>query len=376
MEKKQIIFSSVMLLFLVLGSAITMFFAQGYHIDFAKKEVTGTGIIAISSIPNGALVYLNNVPISATNTSITGLSPGNYQIRLEKEGFTVYQKETTVKKEYVTTIEALLVRSVPELKPLTYTQAFKPLLSPDGQKIVFSSIQNGTSGLWLLELTERPFNLLQHPTFLLKNTKDERFSEETLLWSPDSKNVLVSQDLPAQADLFDLTTKTLSKEVDTKALKTSWQSDEKETSEKLLESFTEEIRQKILSIKNPIWSPDNTKVFYEKEGAIMVFDLAPKDLRKQEPEEYKAYQKPKSKFSKIFWYPDSQHLLILEKESLESESGTIKIVEIDGENEMQIFTGTVISDYLFPYTNGSKIVILTSFNPESKQYNLYSVNLR
>ena len=370
MGKKQFVFSSAMLFFLILGSAITVFFAQGYRIDFAKKEVTGTGIIAISSIPSGALVYLNNIPTSATNTSITGLSPGDYQVRLEKEGFTVYQKEAKVKKEYVTTLDALLVRSVPELKPLTYTQALKPLLSPDGQKIVFSSTQNGASGLWLLELTERPFNMPQRPTLLLKDTKEEKFSEETFLWSQDSKSILVDQ------DLFDLTTKTLSEKVDTKALKTSWQTDEKETSEKLLESFAEEIREKILSIKNPIWSPDNTKVFYEKEGTIIVFDLAPKDLRKQEPEEHKAYQKPKDKFSKIFWYPDSQHLLILEKESLESESGTIKIVEIDGENEMQIFTGTVVSDYLFPYTNGSKIVILTTFNPENKQYNLYSINLR
>lgn len=376
MGKKQFIFSSAMLFLLVLGSAITVFFAQGYRIDFAKKELTGTGIIAISSIPSGALVYLNNIPTSATNTSIAGLSTSNYQIRLEKEGFTIYKKEVKAEKEYVTTLDALLVRSVPELKPLTYTQALKPLLSPDGQKIVFSSTQNGTSGLWLLEFTERPFNMPQRPTLLLGDTKDEKFSEETLLWSPDSKSILVGQDLPAQAGLFDLTTKTLSEKVDTKALKTSWQADEKETSEKLLESFSQEIREKILSIKNPIWSPDNTKVFYEKEGTIMVFDLTPKDLRKQEPEEFNTYQKPRDKFSKIFWYPDSQHLLILEKESLESESGAIKIIEIDGENEMQIFTGTVISDYLFPYTNGSKIVILTTFNPENKQYNLYSINLR
>lgn len=376
MGKRQILFSFVVFFFLVLGSAITVFFAQGYRIDFAKKEVTGTGIIAISSIPSGALVYLNNIPTSATNTSITGLSPGNYQIRLEKEGFTVYKKEVKVEKECVTGLEALLVRSAPELKPLTYTQVLRPLLSPDEQKIVFSSTQNGTSGLWLLELTERPFNLPQRSTLLLKDTKKEKYSEETPLWSLDGKSILVGQNLPAQAGLFDLTTKTLTKEVDVEVLKSSWQAEEKETYEKLLEGFSEEIREKILSLKNPIWSPDNTKVIYEKEDAIFVFNLTPKDLRKKEPEEYKTYQKLKDKFSKTFWYPDSQHILILEKESLESESGTIKIVEIDGENEMQVFTGTVISDYLFSYTNGSKIVILTTFNPESKQYNLYSINLR
>ncbi|MBM4401911.1 MAG: PEGA domain-containing protein [Candidatus Cloacimonetes bacterium] len=376
MRKRHLLLVFTVFLVLIAATTIIIFIARGYRIDLTKKELTGSGVIAVSSTPNGALIYLDDKPISATNSSITSLKPDTYKIRLEKQGFSSYEKEVVVEKEYVTSIDALLIRSAPELKPLTFTGAFQPTLSPDGQKIIFSTSQKQATGIWLLELTDRPFNLTARSNLLIKDTKEEEFSQEEIIWSPDSKKILVSLPGADSGYLFDLTANTLSKEINVEALKSSWQSEEKEATEKLLEGFSKEIREKIASLPNPIWSPDNTKVFYEKDRDIFVYDIKPKDLRKNEPEEYKTYQKPKDKESSIVWYPDSQHLLILEKESRESESGTIKIIEIDGGNEMQIFSGTIISDYLFPYTNGSKVVILTTFNPESKQYNLYSINLR
>lgn len=376
MEKRHILFALGVFLFLVTSTIIVIFIACGYHINFKEKEITGTGVIAASSTPDGAMIYVNDVPASATNSSITSLKPGTYKVRLEKQGFSSYEKEVVAEKEYVTSIDALLVRSVPELKPLTFTGASKPILSPDSQKIVFTTTEEETSGVWLLDLNERPFNLPQGPTLLIKDTKEEKFSNQEITWSPDSKSLLIKEVAKDNAYLFDLTNKTLSKEMDPAALKKSWQVEEKSANEKLLESFPKEIKEKIASLANPIWSPDSTKIFYEKEESIFVYDTKPKDLRKKEPEEHKSYQKPNNKFSKIFWYPDSQHLLILEKDSLESHEGTIKIIEIDGGNDMQIFAGTVTSDYLFSYTNGSKILVLTTFNPESKQYNLYSINLR
>lgn len=371
MEKTRIFAVFGVLLFLTLASAVTVFFARGYRIDFQKKGVTGTGIIAVSSIPSGALVYLNDIPTSATNTSITSLKPGTYKIRLEKEGFAAFQKEVLVEKEYVSLVDALLIRSVPELKPLTFTDAANPIISSDSQKIVFASTQNGVSGIWLLDLSERPFNLPQQPTLLLKDEISKKFSNQEILWSPDSKSLLIGNKY-----LFDLAGKSLTEETEITGLQSSWQKEKEIAKEKMLEAFSEEIKEKLASLKDASWSPDGTKVFYEKENVFFVFDLKPKDLRKKETQEYEAYQKKEGKFSKVFWYPDSQHLLILEKDSIENQEGTIKITEIDGENEMQIFSGTIVSDYLFSYTNGSKIVVLTTFNPESKQHNLYSINLR
>ena len=176
--------------------------------------------------------------------------------------------------------------------------------------------------------------------------------------------------------IFDLANKTLTALTDAKALNASWQKEEQNAKEKLLEEFSNETKEKISSFKNAVWSPDDTKILYEKEDGVYVFDLKPQDLRKKEPEEHTIYKKEEGSFIKIYWYPDSQHVLVLKKDSIETQMGTVEIIEINGENNMQIFSGAIVSDYLFPYTDGSKVVILTTFNPESKQYNLYSINLR
>lgn len=366
---------------LLIFSTITiLFLARGYRIDLNKKEIAGTGIIVATSTPDGALVYLNDIPTSATNTSLTGLKPNTYTIRMEKQGFFSWTKEIVVKKELVTKVDALLVPLFPNLDPLTSGNAQNPLLAPDGQKIVYTSTQNGQSGIWVLELVTRPFNLGLRPSLILTDTNQNPYSTGELTWAPDSKSLILKFPNSKIAFLFDINSKTLTELNNHETLLKEWEEISRNSLESLLASFDKETQDKISHLPNPIWSPDNTKIMYtrktEDQTKFMILDLKPIDFEKKEPEEFTVYAAPKEQFTKLTWYPDSEHLFILSKEKLENSEGIIKIIETDGENENQIFSGTIMSDHIFPYPNGSKIVILTTFSPESNQYNLYSINLR
>ena len=68
------------------------------------------------------------------------------------------------------------------------------------------------------------------------------------------------------------------------------------------------------------------------------------------------------------WFPDSKHLLF-------ATDDQIHIIEYDGANDTVIYSGPFQPGFVYPWPDGSKILILTSFSPDSPQ-NLYAVELQ
>lgn len=371
------------ILILILISIGLFLYAQGYRLDFTKRELAGTGILSATSIPDGSLIYLNDVPKSATNSAISNLKPGEYTVRLEKQGFLSWHKTITIRKELVTRIEALLVPLYPELKPLTYTDVQNPIASPDGQKLTFQVTQNAHNGVWLLDLTDRPFNLSNRPNLLLEDSPENLYSQAKLNWGYDSKSLLIELS-DSNSLLYEFATGKVTQVDDLTILKQVWEEEIKKQQEKFLEGLESNISERIRQLPHAIWSPDNSKILYssknqENQEEFHVLDLnpdnTPSPTQPVEPLETLVFTSKTDHFVYLSWYPDSRHLLVLEKESPEAKHGELSLVETDGKNLSRIFTGTIIGTKVIPSLNGSKILILTSFNPDSKQYNLYSIRL-
>lgn len=68
------------------------------------------------------------------------------------------------------------------------------------------------------------------------------------------------------------------------------------------------------------------------------------------------------------WFPDSKHLLLVEE-------GKIKIMEYDGQNKTTVYSGPFAKNFVYPWPDGSKLVIKTSFSPDSPN-NLYVIDLK
>ena len=68
------------------------------------------------------------------------------------------------------------------------------------------------------------------------------------------------------------------------------------------------------------------------------------------------------------WYPDSKHLLYIEENQ-------IKIMEYDGGNQVTLYSGPFAEHFVYPSPNGDRLIIITSFSPDSP-LNLYAVELK
>lgn len=68
------------------------------------------------------------------------------------------------------------------------------------------------------------------------------------------------------------------------------------------------------------------------------------------------------------WFPDSKHVF-------SAEDSRIVIKEYDNTNAVTVYSGPFFESFLYPWPDGSRLLIATHFNPETPN-NLYAVELR
>ena len=420
--KSKLVGPILVAVFIFSVTTAIILFGRGFRVDLQQKELKTTGLLAATSHPKGASIFVNNRLTSATNETIN-LDPGWYDVRIEKEGFIPWQKKIEIKKETVAETNAHLFSQHPSLSPLTSTGAKSPSLSPDGLKLAYiipyqPTINNQQLaikyGVFILNLNNHPLSFSKKSTqiFSYQVTADEKTS---LFWSPDSTQVLFVND--EAAFLLDLANKNESPENlinNLYSLFANWRTEQAELEEKNLLSLPEKLT-KVLKKSTKIlsWSPDENKILYQatasatlsqvikpplsavnptqetreiKPDKIYVYDRKEdknyeieigklrnseiEKLKEKDEENTPNYQLLITNYSSLHWLPTSRHLILPEKNS-------ISIIEYDNTNKATIFASPFEENFAVPFPNGDRLIILTTLNPTtSTPSNLYSLSLK
>ncbi len=69
------------------------------------------------------------------------------------------------------------------------------------------------------------------------------------------------------------------------------------------------------------------------------------------------------------WFPDSRHIIHTPEEN------QVQIMEYDGTNNTTVFAATFDRNFVYPWPNGSSLLVLTSFSPNVPA-NLYAIDLK
>ena len=124
----------IFILLFVVGTILVSLYASGYKINFNwppqfNRLLIKTGMIIVDSHPEGAIIYLDNEPQAifslnpwsdeyiTTSNKVRNVPPGEYMIRLEREGYWPWEKKISVYPNQATTlIDINLFRSdTPEM---------------------------------------------------------------------------------------------------------------------------------------------------------------------------------------------------------------------------------------------------------------------
>ncbi|PIZ95188.1 MAG: hypothetical protein COX81_01430 [Candidatus Magasanikbacteria bacterium CG_4_10_14_0_2_um_filter_37_12] len=84
-------------------SPIIILYTAGYRYDFKAKKIQETGVISIDVKPKDSRVYLNGIELkNSIPVRLTNRLPGDYNIKIKKEGYHEWKKNITVesKKTY------------------------------------------------------------------------------------------------------------------------------------------------------------------------------------------------------------------------------------------------------------------------------------
>lgn len=353
-------------------AAVAIFLAKGYTISTTEKRIVGTGIITVSSEPDAASVFIDGHLTTATNATISSLPPKEYSVKIIKEGFIPWEKKVIVKEGVVTEVEVTLFPAIPTIYPLTFTGVKNPILSPDGSKLVYIVPKTSKkAGIWVWTLTRNQqiaFARSAEPHQIAESSLID-FSQAQLSWSADSKQVLAT----INNNNYLLESESLNEEPKdiTPILSTTIQSWEEDTQSKdavRVLSIKDLEFSKIASDSAYIrWSPDETKFMARAEpvlddedqvAEIKVYDLEDKGI----------YNLPTA--LDHFWLPDSRHIILVEKDQ-------ISLLDFDGTNKAVIFAGNFLDNFVFPWPDSSRLVIISSLpTPTASEPNFYGINLR
>ncbi len=179
--------------FIVAPSAIL--YGWGYRYDLKNKIFIQTGAIYLKSVPSKAEVLFNGERWKKkTPLMISGLLPKKYSVEVKLEGFHSWQKVLEVKTTLVTEAKNILL--VPENPLITALENKREievrefLLSPNKKDLAFSFYQKESSGIWILNLSQKDEVTLIDNKLLTLPTSYNDFIP--LGWSADSNKLLFS----------------------------------------------------------------------------------------------------------------------------------------------------------------------------------------
>jgi hypothetical protein len=394
-DRKSLLVILSTFLFVVLGTTLVIFLARGYRIDF--KNGTGlqsTGLLSATSLPKSASVYLNDKLVTATDDTLN-LSPGNYSVKIVKDGYLPWQKNIQIKKEVVFQTDTILFRSSPDLKPITLSGAINPAITSDDTKIIYavaSASASKDNGLYVIDLNSSPLPLYRSlPRQLATDFPGINWSKFTFTSSPDSKSFiaasknqsfLISFDSPISArSLFDITPKL-------SAIKEDWSKQLSQIIEAKLSRLPDTLKNSVstASSKYIQFSTDDSKLLYLAKATLVL----PQNLISPPPAQ--STQLQTRSLQKDYWYiydlKDDTNFLIGSQNQLQNplwlpntnhllfvENDQVKVVDYDSTNKNTIFAGTFDKNIVNPWSDGTRIVTLTSAYLGAPE-NLYSITIR
>lgn len=354
----------LVLVSIVLSTFLITIFARGYIPEYDNGiKIKATGILSATSIPKNANVVINDKLYSTTDDAIN-LVPGDYQLKIIKEGYLPWNKKVTIQKELVTKAEASLFKTNPKLLKLSSSEIINPTINSDFSKIVYilpTATASFKPGIYLAE-TNYYLSLVSNqllPKLITQNPFSPLDTTVTFTYSPNSKQILAKSTLKQSSYLIDLSISDPNQNItqinpQNEKVKQDWllqsTTTEKFNRDKLPNIFTNKIATIPASIQ---FSSDENMILYNINDNYFVYDIE-KNLYFV-LENIKQHQYP-------FWLPKSNSIIY-------TNNNEIKSIEYDGSNHNTIF----ISDFKFnsvnPQYDGEKLNITT-------QNSIYQLTIR
>lgn len=386
-----VVFSSI-----VIATICVILFGKGYRFGFDQGniKIKGTGLLVAKSTPDGAQVFVEDKLQTATNNTIN-LAPGEYRVKIFKEGYFPWEKKIVIQAETVAKAEALLIPSAPKLESITDSGATNPVIDPTLTKIAFevSSQAAKRNGIYVYDMTSHPLLTLQSAGTQIIDDSFDLFSSATLTWSPDGKDLMASIPNEITSNFYLLNTDQANSPPNNitstlTTVETGWNKLKLAKDKSVNDSLPKKLQPVInANFKVLAFSPDENKILYvASRSATLPIVIKPRIIGSNSTPETRSIEQGKiyvydvqedrnyamdgENFKGVYsWFTDNRHLIFVRSKELH-------IMEFDGVNDTVVYAGPFVDNIAFPWPDATKIVILTNLGNSKITPNLYTISLK
>lgn len=189
---RRILYITFIIAFLII-TPLLILYANGYELSLKNKGLVKTGMFILDSKPRGAMIYLNDQPHTAfldsvlpgkknyltTPAKIKNLLPGNYEVKIELDGYWAWQKKLTINPGASTYAEDVLLFKKDLPIPVVNGKLKNIYYSPD---MAYSASYDGKWKLTDLENDSTIVLEIEAP-------------DSDVDWSTDGKKLLIGKNL-------------------------------------------------------------------------------------------------------------------------------------------------------------------------------------
>jgi hypothetical protein len=198
--------------------SVVLFYSFGYRYDLREGETVQTGAIVVKVNIKSADIYINDNLYKNNRTlgnlfndfiKIESLSPGTYNIRVEKEGYFDWKKNAEVRSGYVTEFKNIvLVKShydedvlLDELETGDSLDLYSNSVwvSNDENKIAYVGKNGEKLNLLVFDLKDKEKRAIVGLNRLFRNNKGN-YGFDNVIWSDNDKKIMVK--ISSSSDVF------------------------------------------------------------------------------------------------------------------------------------------------------------------------------
>jgi len=197
--KVRRILSLIFILIFLTTTPVIMLYAAGYRLGKNGFSIQKTGMFIIDSKPKGAKLFIDGVPQEnwsssilnkknyiTTPAKIKNLLPGEYNLRLELDGYWSWQKKLTINPGSSTFAENIYL----------FRNNLPVQISPAGIKSIHLSPNQNQAVIFSSDL----ITFLNLSDESEKTTKRNNLTGENILWSEDKNKIIIDNYLYNLAD--------------------------------------------------------------------------------------------------------------------------------------------------------------------------------
>lgn len=412
-------------------------YARGYRISIKDRLLVPSGILAITSNPKAAKVYVNGELKGVTDLNLT-LPADQYTVEVKKDGYTDWKQNVSLKGEIVMSLDAALYPKNPSLSPLTSLGIVKavPIDQTDNVMIFAQNGDAEKDGIYIFDSSKKPLSFFPPLRLMVLKQSlpaDVDFTKSTIYFDPDFKQSIIEFTTPTtsyaylvaldteNATPFDVTTSK-------NAILDAWNVQKNDDIIKILETFPKEIRPIASDSFHIIsFSPDKTKMLYQVDKPLtlprviippLIGSNQSPEARELKPNALYLYDKKEDKNFPIPFEFQKLQNIVESAQNLPTRVPTptprplfgtspspaistpllkdtspilwypdsrhlgilqereILIIDYDGTNQRTVYAGPFEKDFFLITTDG-RLFILTNLNPQYNQFpDIYEVGIK